>query len=403
MPRGLKVYVAGVVAAGAALSVFLFPTLPLERWPEIALWLLFLTVFEMFPVTTSPAGSVVTGALQGGFAAVLLFGPGVGVLFGAAGAMLTNVWRRAGKVKLVFNMAQLALSLGIAGVVYQALGGVPGAGVENSIYSLGPADIAPVLAIHVTQYLLNQGLVAVAVGLSSGSSPVHIWRTNYLWALPQSLGVSSIAVLLALLYLRIGVIPVVVLFAWVVVFTRSFRRVLELRESHRRTFVMLAAAADAAVPHLKARSERVATLAARVARELRLPIGRRQLVEYAGLLHNVGMLGAGEPEAHGARGAAILEQVPSLRRVGRILRYHHAPVTVRSARGGLPLEAGILRLAEEYEVLMSSATDDRAARGSVLARLREGAGTKAELRVVEAMNRLELRGELSPPAAEGGA
>lgn len=403
MPRGLKLYVAGVVAAGAATLALFLPTIPFGEWPDLALWLAFLMVFELFPVTTSPAGSVVTAALQVEFAAVLLFGPGVGVLFGAVGAVLTNVWRRAGRVKLVFNVAQLSLSLGVAGLVYQALGGASGLGPANSIYRLELADIAPVLAFHVTHFILNQGLVTVALGLSSGTSPLQTWRTNYLWVLPQSLSVSACAVLFALLYLRLGVIPVVTLFAWVLLFTRNMRRILELRDSHRRTFVMLAAAADAAVPHLKARSERVASLAARLAREMGLSVRRRQLVEYAGLLHNVGMLGPGDPDEHGARGAAILEEVPSLRRVARVLRYHHAPEGNGERRRGMPLESRILRVAEEYEILTGACENDAARRAEALGQLRASVGNGLTRRVVDAMSRLDARGELTPPAANGRA
>jgi hypothetical protein len=429
MSRPLRVYVTCVVAAGGIALAALAPAIELTDRSGALFWLFLLVVADLFPVASPLGGSAVTGATAITFAAVLLFGPGVGAAFGAVSALLTDgIRRRVAPIRVLFNAGQLILSLGLAGLVYHWLGGAAVPGPANSIYDPGLYDALIVVVCYAALIVLNTGLVATAIGLSQGASPLTIWRANYLWAIPSALGVPPVSFLLALLYLRVGAWPVVLLFVWSMIYTRSFGTIMELKDSHRRTLAVLASATDAGIPHLKGCSENVAALGAKIARELGLSSRRCELVEFSGLLHNVGLLGVDrklllrpgplEPgewdqvRSHVERGAAILEEVPGLRRVADLVRAHHErPDGLGYPRGlaghDIPLEARVLRVAEAVEAMTGERPyQPRLSLEDALSRLEAGAGSAFDEHVVEAALRLGRSGRLVPVAgsvANGGA
>ena len=425
MSRPLRVFVAAVVAAGAAVLVALVPAITLTDLPGLASWFVLLLTAQLYYVASPTGGGVITGAAAISFATVLLYGPGAGALFAAVSAFLTNVLRRkVGPVKVIFNVSQLALSLGVAGLLYQALGGVAVPGRANSLYSSSWHTVFPVLLCFGTYFLLNTGLVATVIGLSLRTSPIACWRSNYLWGLPPSLTVPAVSYLFAVLYLRVGFFPVVALFAWLMLLTRSFRLITELHESHRRTLGMLASASAAGVPHLKGRSPRVAALGAKIAHEMGLSAGRCELVEYSGLLHNIGLLGVDrrvllkqgpleteewrQVQGQVERGAAILEEVPSLRKVAEIVRCHRERPDGKGYPRGLvgsriPLESRILHVASAFEAITTeSPRQGRREPDEALAELNRGAGTMFDRTVIEALDRIARRGELAPAAGAAG-
>ena len=426
MSRPLRVYVSIVVLAGALALAGLVPRIDRIDWAGVFLWLALLVAADFFPLPSPIGGSAITGAAPITFASVLVFGPAIGALFGAMSALLTDgLKRRCPLVRVLFNAGQLVLALGFAGLLYRLVGGATGPGAQNSIFDPGWGDLLAVILAYGVFLVLNTGLVSIAIALSEGVSPVTILKANYVWQFPSAFSVPLTSFVYALLYLRVGLWPVCLFFAWNVIDTRSFATILELKQSSRRTLGMLASATDAAVPHLKGCSEAVAALGGRIAREMGLSSRRRERIESAGLLHNVGLLAvdrklllAGDPlrkgdeaklRAHVERGAGILAEVPALRPVAELVR----SLEERPDGGGyprglrgheIPLEARVLRVAAAYEALTAGRpSSPRLSNDDALRHLEEGAGSCYDEQVVLAALKLGRGGHLLPLTSRGGA
>src|SRR5262245_25080861 len=177
MSLPLRVYVVCMVAAGGLTVATLAPFIDLSDRNGILFWLVLLLAADLFPVTSPVGGSAVTAAAPITFASMLIFGPGVGVIFGAASAVFTDaVRRRVALHRVLFNAVQLMVSLGLAGYIYGALGGRAVPGPTNSIYDPGLSNALIVVVSYASLLLLNSGLVAVAIGLSQETPPLTIWR-----------------------------------------------------------------------------------------------------------------------------------------------------------------------------------------------------------------------------------
>jgi diguanylate cyclase (GGDEF)-like protein len=71
--------------------------------------------------------------------------------------------------------------------VYVALGGHPGMWEPATMF-------VPLAAATTTFFLLNSGLIAAAIGLSTVQSPVRIWSDSFLWIWPSYLLGATVAV-----------------------------------------------------------------------------------------------------------------------------------------------------------------------------------------------------------------
>ncbi len=134
----------------------------------------------------------------------------------------------------------------------------------------------------------------------------------------------------------------------------------------------LADAVEAKDPFTRGHAEAVALTAVAIGKEVGLPPERLQLLEAAGLLHDVGYMDLA-PEllakpgplteaefqhirAHPLIGADIVSAIPSLKETADLIRSHHERCDGSGypyGRGGheLPLEGRILAVAETYDAL----------------------------------------------------
>ena len=167
-------------------------------------------------------------------------------------------------------------------------------------------------------------------------------------------------------------------------------------------------------------SGRVASVAVRLARRLRLAPADLRDLRYAAELHDLGKvalpdavlekpgpLDAAEWELvrrHPALGEEVLGAVPELARAARFVRHHHERVDGGGYPDGLRAEAipepsRVLAVADAF-VAMTEDRPYRAALGEdeALAELRAGSGAQFDARVVEALG-MELEIERLARAA----
>jgi putative nucleotidyltransferase with HDIG domain len=192
------------------------------------------------------------------------------------------------------------------------------------------------------------------------------------------------------------------------------------RESVLQALAGLSNALGARDGYTEEHSERVARLAVELGRRRGLTVERLETLRLASLVHDVGKIGVRDDillkpdrlsdeeraliERHPAVAARILRPIRGTEAIARIVLAHHEcpdgtgyPAGLRGDQ--IPLEAGILRVADVYSALTDSRSYKPAIdRVDVMRWMRSAAGTKLDAESVAILEEL-----VSDLAARGGS
>jgi HD-GYP domain-containing protein (c-di-GMP phosphodiesterase class II) len=427
MGNKATIYAVAITIAAAAILASSLPefTSTLRQDPRgIGILFALLTVAGILTFVALRGGGAVTGTAVVNFAIIICYGGPVAAWLGAIEMLfLTLVLLRFSVLRSLFNMSQMALSLALAGMVYRATGGT-GLALSNWDIEISLGSLVPLALCHLTYFFSNTGLVTVWSSFRLKQSAVRTWKANYLWMLPQSFAAPVVGVLLAYVYVRLSIWLVAIFFLWLVYYARTSRTNLELQDSQRGTVAALATTVDSTTPFLEGESERVAGLAVEIGRRIGLSGWRIQALEYAALLHDIGYLAVGKRvlakdeclsaeewdsvRQHAEAGALIIGRVKALRRVSEIVRTHHERPDGKGYPRGLegdriPREARILKVADAFVAM----TTDRPYRealsvGEAIRKIRSGAGSRFDTRVVRGLIELHAASALDQYAAALG-
>jgi putative nucleotidyltransferase with HDIG domain len=413
----LRLYVGSVIAAGAIatlLAAALDTTVRSED--ALTLFVIFLAlaaIAKTRPVHLSLKMKMTVDDTPN-FAGALLLGPFLAI---AASAAATLIGLRFGtKMPLynrLFNTASAVLSTGAAAVTYGVL-----AGPDASIL----ASPAAVVAAALASFVLQTGLVDVAVGLQLRRSPFAAWwRVHRADIAPHSalylLGAATAAAATGYPW----VLPLVLLpMGLVLVALREWTR---MRRRTRAALVQLADLIDQRDRYTYGHSQRVAALANELATRMRLAPNQIELVTEAARLHDIGKITTPDhvlqkPAAltlaeseimhqHAEAGYRLLQQMPDFWEGAQLVRAHHERADGKGYPTGaagmeLPLEASIISVCDAYDAMTSHRVYRRALPWvKVRAELIEGRGTQWDERVVDAMLAMleESRTAAAPIAA----
>lgn len=132
-------------------------------------------------------------------AAIALFGVKEAMLLAAVS--MTYFWivgrPRLPLYKAVFNLCNFVLAAWLGGHVFFAAGGRLG-----DVTS--PGSLVGLLASVVTFFVVNTGLVSVAVGLEQRIPPFRVWYEKYSWTINAQLAGGSLVILLGMLRQSFG-------------------------------------------------------------------------------------------------------------------------------------------------------------------------------------------------------
>lgn len=438
--RWLTPYINTVALGGLAILV-----LAILQFPEDRIGLLIfgglavvcqLMDVELFPSSRSRVSVSVIIAI----ASMVLFGPLAGafthMLAGAASAASTTYRSRRtdkGRATLLkrsfFNAGMLAISSGLGGCVYVLLGGT-----HTQIGQI--SNILPLVAASTTDVIVNLLLLTGVISLQSGKRTWAIWREDFLWAVPITVGGGTIGGgMLALSYELFTYLGVAVFFLPILAISYSFRLYVkntkvymekleevneQLEEANMRLekanlglLETLGAVIDAYDVYTFGHSRQVALYTTTIAEELGLPDEEIARLYKAALVHDIGKVGVldsivGKPERlsdeeynlikrHPLIAVGILEQNEELRDLIPYVRYHHE----RWDGGGypyglsgeaIPLGARIMSLADSLDAMVS----DRPYRPTVsfeqvYEEIQRCSGTQFDPQVVAAFNRVVLK------------
>jgi diguanylate cyclase (GGDEF)-like protein/putative nucleotidyltransferase with HDIG domain len=379
------------------------------------------------------AGSMSLGFIST-FAAMLRFGPAIGMLIGAVSTFCACIYpKRQAIHQITFNVA-----LGVLGA---SLGGLTFLAINGWTMTLRPLEtFLAVVGATMTFFLVNTGSVAAIIGLCTGERPFRLWRQTFLWTAPSYFAGACFSTLAMVLFGRH--LSATLLFAAPVVYFsyQSYsshmaridenRRHLEemqrsqahLADLYLATIKSLALAIDAKDQYTHQHILRVQRYSVAVAKQMGLTGSDLEGVNTGALLHDIGKLGVPEYvllkpgrltdeefekiKKHPEIGAAILDPVEFPWPVLPAVKYHHEKWDGTGYPEGLkgediPLTARILAVADVYDALTSSRSYRTAwSHEKAVSVIKKDAGSHFDPVVVEAFLQV-IDGVVQEMAAEG--
>jgi diguanylate cyclase (GGDEF)-like protein/putative nucleotidyltransferase with HDIG domain len=441
-PRTLALVMAGVITLGVVVALVGSALSPHYDWLAVALVGILAILAQLPRVKNLYQGSSVSVSVAVNFAAALLGGIPAVVVSSAAIAFAHWLQRRPASYKTLYNWATHILAGSLVAVVFTSLG-IPVR--VDTLLVLAP----PVILCALGYYLIDTGLIAVSLGLSSQTPVVSVWRERCQWLGVPYVVLCILGLCLCIAYNGLGVLGLLTFTVPVLMMAYAQKQYLdkaeqsmkdveranqELAAAHRSAAAATASARqlneeilatvaqliDTREPNMAGHSQRVAVHAVALAEDLNLPPLRVDAIRQAAYLHDIGKIGvpdgilgkvgrltAEEYEAikqHVQLGVQLLESCPQLSHLAPIVRYHHErwdghgyPDGVQGGR--IPIEARILSLGDAVDA-MASGRAYRAAmnRDEIIAELRRAASAQLDPHLCEVYIRILLREPTVVPA-----
>ena len=363
----LSLYLSIVIGAGVLLEIVSLFHLDFSLSQLVPFFIFSLLAFllELMPVYLQ-GGVALSISFTLVYAALLLFSP----YFAASVAFLSVFFAtiKSPYYASLFNASQGALSIFLSGQVFQMLGGY-----ELSWQSLPFYGVAAVSILAF--FVFNAFLVGGVVSLSQGVPLRLFWREkNIREILFQYFALFPFSLLLYLVYTYIGYWGIILFFFPLMVARYSFKLFADTKKNHLQLLQALIAALDARDSYTAGHSSRVAELSLQIAEHLHLPPQKREALEYAAVLHDVGKLGIqdsiltkqgelSEDEhslvcEHPEIGYKILGEVDFLQEAAQIVLAHHERMDGSGYPEGkkgeeIPIEARIVGAADVFDALTS--------------------------------------------------
>jgi len=399
----LRMLIVAVAIAGISIEVLSLGSANFPDWPLLVA-LVVLAVAAERTDFSAYGSSRVSLAFVPIFASVLSHGL-TGLAFVVPAAVVASAWGRPVH-KTAFNFGALMLA------------GLASYGVLTMFHGIDygedwPEAFAPAVLAGGANYLVNSGLVAIAISLSGRVSIREIWSGFFLWLFPHYIILALIGLAMVGAYAALGLWGLGVFIAPPLMMRLSIKQyldrtakgVLELRRAHVQlqhahnqvtdamtslgqaydgTLRSLTAALDARDSETAGHSERVADLTMSIATELGIQTDTDEwrYISWGALLHDVGKIAIPDgilrkpasltPEeweamrGHPEAGFDILRQVDFLKPASDIVLAHHERYDGEGYPRGLkgeeiPFGARIFMIADAFDAM----TSDRSYRSAM--------------------------------------
>ena len=279
-PRAARAYVTLVVASGALCAAALLPR-HIERPGLFAALLAASCITSIWKVNLPiplASGSTLSLSYAADLMSLLLLGPRQAVVIALAGVWLqctVNVARTYPWYRTLFSVAAEAITMAATGAAYEALG-APSAPLQLATLA------RPLVGAIVTYFVVNTGLVAAAIALTTGRRAWDVWRDEFQWSGASFIVAGTAGAIGAVVVERGDPWIAVLMFAPVYLTYRSYllfvgrleeqrRHVAETEQLHREAVAALAQARDAERALAEAHRVKDQFLAI-VSHELRTPL-----------------------------------------------------------------------------------------------------------------------------------
>lgn len=408
----VRLYVTAVIAA-AGLALGLTPFMPtrgsLDPWLLGSLFIV-ATVANLRVVHVSAKTKITVGGAAV-FAAVLTAAPVAAMAIGALSTFIGLTF--ATKQPLynrLFNASGTLLAAAATAWFHHAF--ARGSGLLDDPLMLAVSA--------VMYYLIKASVTDIVVALQTRRDPIRAWWPGHRRDVFHHGALYLLGILAAISAerqtwsLALFLVPMALILL-------ALREATRLRQHTKDAIIELADLIDQRDPYTYGHSQRVAEHAARVARHLRLPAERIEVVTEAARMHDVGKVSTpdhvlkkpgplsahewDEMHKHCDAGHSFLQRIPDFVEGADLVLSHHERVDgtgyPRGLRGiDLPLEASIIAVCDAYDAM----TSDRVYRPAlpyqrVVAELKAGSGTQWHVRAVDALLELMEQGAIVPASS----
>ncbi|MFV9566971.1 HD-GYP domain-containing protein [Thermoanaerobacter mathranii] len=373
--KRVKIYISIIITVGLFFIVYSMLNVPTNRIIDIILFGFFAALAESMPIYITKDVTV-SVAFAVDLMALLILGPYEGALIAGIGTAFQISKYADGRVrhifnfpyyKTLFNMSQIALSVGVGGLIYEYAGGIP----RNYIY---PHHLLSAILAAIVYYLLNTSVVAILLSFLTDKSLTYIFSKEIKWMVPNFLFLAFLGIIMSEAFVRIGYVSLILLFIPLFMIRYMFKLYMDSKQSYYDTINVLVKALDAKDKYTAGHSKNVEKIAALLCREFGFSESHTEMVKIAALLHDIGKIGVKEEvlnkpgklsdeelsiiREHPQKGYEILKEVPALKEVSLWVKYHHEWYNGNGYPDGIkgeeiPLEAQILSLADVFDALVS--------------------------------------------------
>ncbi|MCK5714261.1 MAG: HD domain-containing protein, partial [Hyphomicrobiaceae bacterium] len=336
-------------------------------WPALLFFFFFLVLADTKLGSAQVTGGRVLSSKSIVLAVIVLFGAAPAAVMEGASALLRGfVIQRTSARKAVFNAAMLATAAGTAGVVYHAM--------PWSDSFDGPLFFVPLTVAMLAHSVINHVLLATIISLDNRVPFDRVYRRNFSWVRLRSLLDLPFAAMVTLLYLQAGSWTLLLFLFPVLVLYQSEQLFQRIKEAHINSIAALTTALEADEPYTHGHSYRVAKYALRLGRALGMNDEELEVLEYGGLLHDIGKIAITNDiickpgrltetefaviKTHPTIGADIVEQIKFLRDATDLVRHHHErpdgkgyPHGLRN--GEISLGCHILNVCDAFDAMTS--------------------------------------------------
>ena len=322
-------------------------------------------------------------------------------------------------LRSLFNVAQVAISMQLATSIFVSLKGVPGALSSVTVVNYG--------AFAATFFFANHVFVATAIALNSGehfartfSRIISVSGANVFY----DFLVSPIAIVVALLYLKMNVGGIILVFFPLLLVRHAYGTIQKLQSANKDVLQVLVKTIETRDPYTSGHSLRVARLARTIAEDLDFSPFKIDMIETAAMVHDIGKIDAlytdligkesslSEAErrvimTHAAKGAEFLRTLSSLpESIVLAVRHHHerydgTGYPDRLQGEDIPLASRIIMVCDSVDAMLSDRPYRRALTvEQARAELLRCSGSQFDPRIVQIIlrrNTLERAASLVTP------
>lgn len=275
-----------------------------------------------------PHGESVAPASTMIAAALLLFSFPFSVVLVVTGILFSRLIKSSGSTRLpslaVDASRSVLASVGALGVYYLLGGSATGTPYLSSVFAQNPL---PTLALFVVYHMLDFSMEEFGLKVYRRDARVSVGQIIELFRLlgPAHLALISVGVLLAVLYVHLGLWALGLVVALLMLFRHAMRLYLDVAEAYDDTIKALSHAIDVHEDFDGPRTADVEAIARLLGRQLAMTRTQLDILSRAALLVNLGRIGMdSEPDEsthHATRAANILKQTEGLALVGRIVEH----------------------------------------------------------------------------------
>ena len=395
IPRKVLHYILIITFIAIALTFFISGHYVLPDPSAVIFWIALAAISESLLIIL-PNGIGLSVSFATHLACIIISGPLLAIVAATSsyvfclikdGNKLVHIFNTPFH-KSLFNISQLTISAGAAGLIYLYTGG-----------GIGEFLLIPTLLSVLSYSLINTLLLsALMTLLHNKRSILSSWLNIYRGVFINMLAVGLIGIILALAYMSYGPGAVILFFGPLLLARFSFKLYINMRTTYLETIHAFNKFLEAKDTYTSGHASRVQQYAEMIAKAASLSEDKIESIRTAALLHDIGKIGISdnilkkpfsltaneyeEIKNHAAIGAELIEGVDFLKDISIIIRQHHERYDGNGYPSGLKgnetrPEAAILAVADVYDAMTSERPYRKAlSKDEALEEIKRNAGTQ---------------------------